>query len=43
MKPLSHTAVILVSESIDISHLKNILTLGDCVGEIFTLEVVLRY
>ena len=47
--PYSHY-MILVCDSIDISHLNNILTLGNCIGErlknetkVETLEVVLRY
>ena len=42
VKPLSHISVILVHDAIDINHLNNILTLSDCVGEILTLEVVIR-
>ena len=43
MNPLSPTAVILVHNSIGISHLNNTLTLDDCVGERLKLEVILRY
>ena len=42
-KLLSLTAVNLVCEPIDMSHLYSNLILGDCDGEILTLEVVLRY
>ena len=43
VKPLSPTAVILVCNLIDISHLNSILMLSDCVDERLTLDVVLRY
>ena len=43
VKPLSPTGVILVSDSIDISHLNNILTLRYCIGESLPLKVVPRY
>ena len=43
VKPLSPTAVILVRDPIDKSHLNSILMLSECVGERLTLDVVLRY
>ena len=41
VKPLSHTAVILVGDSIDISYLNNTLTSGDRVGKRLAFEVYL--
>ena len=43
VKSLSPTAVILVRDPIDVSHLNSILMLVNWVGERLTLEVVLRY
>ena len=42
VKPLSHTAVILVHETIDISHFNNLLTLGGCVGKRLMMGILPR-